>query len=100
MVLVRLTDGRDYGSRFEHQTVRAGGASAGSAALCDRAQQPRLPAQFLAAKQQKPLPPDANLETLSMEQAGACSTWPGAEDLANVYATINAELRSQYLLAF
>ena len=99
--LVLLTDGRDYGSRFSTrrcvQEARRLGVPLYVIVLNNLGY---LPNSWQPGKQQKPLPPDANLETLSMQTGGRLFNLAGTEDLANVYATINAELRSQYLLAF
>jgi VWFA-related protein len=100
--LVLLTDGRDYGSRFSTrrcvQEARRLGVPLYVIVLNNLGY---LPNSWQPGKQQqKLLPVDANLQTLTMQTGGRLFNLAGTEDLKNVYATINSELRSQYLLAF
>jgi VWFA-related protein len=100
--LVLLTDGRDYGSRFSTrrcvQEARRLGVPLYVIVLNNLGYLPN--SWQPGVQQQQPPPVDASLETLSLQTGGRLFNLAGTADLANVYATINAELRSQYLLAF
>jgi Ca-activated chloride channel family protein len=99
--LVLLTDGRDYGSRFSPrrcvQEARRLGVPIYVIVLNNLG---FLPNSWQQGRQQEPPPVDASLETLVLQTGGRLFNLAGTEDLGDVYATINAELRSQYLLAF
>jgi VWFA-related protein len=99
--LVLLTDGRDYGSRFSTrrcvQEARRLGVPLYVIVLNNLG---LMPNAWKMDTPQKPPPVDTNLETLSLQTGGRLFNLAGTAELADVYATINAELRSQYLLAF
>jgi VWFA-related protein len=99
--LVLLTDGRDYGSRFSTtrcvQEARRQGVPLYVIVLNNLG---ILPNSWRQDQQYRPPPVDANLETLTLQTGGRLFNLAGTAELADVYATINAELRSQYLLAF
>ena len=59
-----------------------------------------LPEAWRQDRQYEPPPVDASVETLSLQTGGRLFNLAGTDNLADVYATINGELRSQYLLAF
>ena len=99
--LVLLTDGYDYGSRFsiKHcvQEARRLGVPIYVIVLNNLG---ILPESWRQDRPKKLPPVDAGLETLVLQTGGRLFNLAGTDELAGVYATINAELRSQYLLAF
>ena len=99
--LVLLTDGRDYGSRFGTkrcvQEARRLGVPLYVIVLNNLG---ILPEAWRSDRKYTPPPVDASLETLSLLTGGRLFNLGDTAELTEVYATINAELRSQYLLAF
>ncbi|MFQ5526407.1 MAG: VWA domain-containing protein [Thermoanaerobaculia bacterium] len=100
--LVLLTDGRDYGSRFKPkrclQEARRLGVPVYVIAISDLLG--RMPGAWMQKKPKKAPPADAFLEAFAESTGGRLFSIVGMDDLESVYSTINAELRSQYLLAF
>lgn len=100
--LVLLTDGRDYGSKFSTkrclQEARRLGVPVYVIAISDLAS--RMPGAWMQKRPKKAPPADAFLEKFSEATGGRLFSIAEMGQLGSVYETINAELRSQYLLAF
>ncbi|MCP4204636.1 MAG: VWA domain-containing protein [bacterium] len=100
--LVLLTDGRDYGSKFGPkralEEARRLGVPVYVIAISDLAN--RLPGAWMQKKPKKTFPVDAFLEGFSTDSGGRVFSIADMNELGAVYEVINAELRSQYLLAF
>lgn len=100
--LVLLTDGRDYGSKFSTkrclQEARRLGVPVYVIAISDAFN--RMPGAWMQKKPKKAPPADAFLEGFSRSSGGRLFSIADMSELGDVYETINAELRSQYLLAF
>lgn len=100
--LVLLTDGRDYGSKFGPkralQEARRLGVPVYVIAISDLSN--RMPGAWMQKTPKKAFPMDAFLEGFSKDSGGRVFSITDMNELGAVYDLINAELRSQYLLAF
>lgn len=100
--LVLLTDGRDYGSKFSTKRSLADARRLGVPVyvIVLNNLQNLIPGAVMRKKPAKAPPVDAFLESYSRNTGGRLFSITETAALREVYATINAELRSQYLLAF
>jgi VWFA-related protein len=98
--LVLLTDGRDYGSRFGPKRCIEEARRHGVPIYVIVLNNPTLQPLWWQRKPEPPPPVDFNLENFSRQTGGRLFNIGDLSELGEAYAQINAELRSQYLLAF
>jgi VWFA-related protein len=98
--LVLLTDGRDFGSRFGPKRCINEARRHGVPIYLIVLNNPTLQPLWWQRKPEPPPPVDFQLENFSRQTGGRLFNIGDLSELGEAYAQINAELRSQYLLAF